>query len=94
MPISEFLWPSDRVEHIGRHGIQPEEVEEVCFGKAFVLTARSEGKNPVYHVLGENDAGRHLFCVVILFAADRAYPVTAREMTEKEKGRYRDWKRR
>ena len=94
MPISEFLWPNDRIDHIGRHGIQPEEVEEACFGNALVLAAKSQGPNPVYHVLGETEAGRQLFCVVILFPGDKAYPVTARDMTDSEKRRYRDWKKR
>lgn len=90
----EFLWPDDRVDHIARHGVQPEEVEAACFGDALVLATKATGPNPVYHVLGETDAGRHLFCVVILFPGDKAYPVTAREMTDREKRRYREWKRR
>jgi hypothetical protein len=46
--ISEFVWTADRIIHIGRHGVEAEEFEEVCFGKALVLRARAEGKNPVY----------------------------------------------
>ena len=94
MRISAFLWPDDRVEHIGRHGVDREEVEEACFGKALVRGVQSEGLNPVYHVLGETEAGRYLFCVVILFPDDKAYPVTARDMTTKEKRRYAEWKER
>jgi len=92
--ISDFLWPDDRVQHIARHGVEPDEVEEACFGRSLVLEARSKGPNPVYYVLGETEAGRHLFCVVILFPEDKAYPVTARDMTDSEKRRYQDWKRR
>ena len=40
-----------------------------------------------YYVLGETGAGRPLFCVVIEFPGGKAYPVTAREMTTKEKNR-------
>jgi len=65
--ISEFVWADDRVEHIAGHGIEPEEFEEVCFSDSLVLRAKSEGKNPVYYVLGQTEAGRHLFCVVIAF---------------------------
>jgi hypothetical protein len=36
--ISEFLWSEDRIAHIGRHSVEPEEFEEVCFGQALVLT--------------------------------------------------------
>ena len=94
MPITEVLWPDDRVAHIARHGVKPEEFEEACFGRALVLRAKATGKNPVYYVLGESDAGRDLFCVLIEFPGGRAYPVTARDMTAKEKRRYAEWKKR
>ena len=94
MPISEVLWPEDRVDHITRHGVTPEEFEQVCFGLPFVLCAKATGQNPVYYLLGETDAGRPLFCVVIEFPGSKAYPVTARDMTTKEKRRYAEWKKR
>ena len=94
MQISEFIWSKDRIEHIARHGVEPDEFEEACFGPALVLAAPSEGANPVYHVLGTTEFGRYLFCVVIQFPAAKGYPVTARDMTEKEKSRYREWSKR
>lgn len=94
MTIHEFIWPEDRIEHIARHGVTPEEVEEVCFGKSFVRRAKSVGENPVYYVLGQTAAGRYMFCVVIRFPDGNGYPVTAREMTAKEKRGYRKWKGR
>ena len=56
--------------------------------------AKATGQNPVYYLLGETDAGRPLFCVVIEFSGSKAYPVTARDMTTKEKRRYAEWKKR
>src|ERR1700681_732707 len=94
MRIEEFVWPEDRIEHIARHGVTPEEMEEVCFANAVVRRTRSEGENPVYYVLGQTDAGRYLFCVVIRFPDGNGYLVTAREMTTKEKLRFRKWKER
>ena len=94
MTISAVLWPEDRVDHIARHGVTPEEFEQVCFGLPLVLRAKGTGQNPVYYLLGETDAGRPLFCVVIEFPGGKAYPVTARDMTTKEKRRYADWKKR
>ena len=93
MQVSEFVWTEDRIAHIGGHDIEPEEFEEVCFGKALVLRAKSAGKNPVYYALGQTEAGRHLFCVVISFPDGKGYPVTAREMTGAEKQRYASWKK-
>ena len=94
MKIQELIWPEDRIDHIARHSVTPEEVEEVCFGRPFVQRAKSEGKNPVYYVLGQTNAGRYLFCVTIQFPDGKGYPVTARPMTDKEKRRYKQWKNR
>ncbi|MCP4696783.1 MAG: hypothetical protein GY862_08030 [Gammaproteobacteria bacterium] len=92
MRIREIIWPEDRVDHIARHDVQPEEVEEVCFSQSLLLRAKSEGKNPVYYVLGQTNAGSYLFCVIIQFPDGKGYPVTARQMTAKEKAKYRKWK--
>ena len=92
MKIRQIVWPEARIEHIACHQVTPEEVEEVCFGRAFVQRAKSEGENPVYYVLGQTDAGRYLFCVIIQFPDGNGYPVTARPMTDTE--RYRFQKRR
>ena len=94
MRIDELLWPRERVEHIARHGVTPEEVEQSCFGQPLVLRAKSYGENPVYYVLGQTDAGRYLFVVVIQFPDGKGYPITARSMTEKEKRRYQRWRER
>lgn len=51
-------------------------------------------RNAVYYLLGETEAGRPLFCVAIEFPGGKAYPVTARDMTTKEKRRYAEWKKR
>ena len=94
MRIRSILWPDDRIEHIARHAVTPEEFEQVCFGNSLVQRAKSEGENPVYYVLGQTEAGRHLFCVVIAFPDGHGFPITARPMTDKEKRRYREWNNR
>jgi uncharacterized DUF497 family protein len=94
MKIHEIIWPEDRIDHIARHNVTPEEVEEVCFSRPLVQRAKFEGHNPVYYVLGKTASGRYLFCVVIQFPDDKGYPVTARPMTRKEKRRFTKWKRR
>jgi hypothetical protein len=59
-----------------------------------VLRGKSGGENPVYYVLGQTDAGRYLFCVVIQFPDAKGYPVTARPMTDNEQRRFNQWKNR
>ncbi|MBT4504373.1 MAG: hypothetical protein HOC74_41995 [Gemmatimonadetes bacterium] len=94
MDIYELIWYEDRIDHIARHSIVPDEVDEVCFGKAFVQRAKSQGENPVFYILGQTEAGRYLFCVVIHFPDGRGYPVTARPMTARERRRFNQWKNR
>jgi uncharacterized protein len=94
MRIQQLIWPEERIEHIARHNITAEEVEEVCFGRPFVQRAKSSGENPVYYVLGQTNAGHYLFCVIIQFPDGNGYPVTARLMTDAERRRFRKWQRR
>jgi len=93
MKIDQFIWTEERVNHIAQHGVHPEEVEELCFGGALVQRAKSSGANPVYYVLGQTEAGRYLFCVVIQFPEGKGFPVTARPMTQKEQRRFEQWRR-
>jgi len=94
MKIYEIIWPEDRIDHIALHNIEPSEVEEVCFGLSLILKAKSKGENPVYYVLGQTESGRYLFCVIINFADGKGYPITARDMTQKEKNRFKKWRKK
>jgi uncharacterized protein len=58
MKIHAIIWPDDRIEHIARHAVTPEEFEEICFGRSLVQRAKSEGDDPVYYVRGQTSAGR------------------------------------
>lgn len=89
MRAKEFIWPEERVDHIARHGVSPEEFEEACFSEPLVYRAKSEGPNPVYYVLGITNIGRYLFRVVIQFPDGNGLPFTARDMTDNEKRRYK-----
>ena len=64
MKIHELVWSEDRIDHIASHGIEPEEVEDVCFGRSLVLRAKSKGKNLVYYVLGQTVDGRRTLPVL------------------------------
>ena len=57
MKIHWIIWPEDRMDHLARHAVTPEEFEEVCFGQPLVLRAQSEGENPVYYDNGSNKLG-------------------------------------
>ena len=92
--IGEIIWPLNRIHHIAKHGVSPEEVEEVCFGESLILRGRSEGENPVYYLLGQTESGRRLFCAVIEFPDGKGYPITARPMSQAEERRFKKWRNR
>jgi uncharacterized DUF497 family protein len=79
---AETEWDDDNEEHILRHGVYPEEVEQVLANKPF--TRRGKG---VYYVFGQDDAGRYLY-IVCLVRGSRVRVVTARTMTRDERRDY------
>ena len=89
MRIDELIWDDWNEEHVGRHGVSAEEAEEVVFdpGSAFFRTSRAGVTR--YLVLGPTEAGRYLFVVLEPVSGRRAYVVTARDMTDGEKGRFK-----
>src|SRR5260370_23834486 len=62
-----------------RHGVSPQEVEEVLLRK----TVGSEGKSPVNYVPEQTETRGHLFCVVIQFGSGNPYPAVEIDETQK-----------
>jgi len=94
--IDELIWDEWNVEHIAGHNVEPEEVEEICYGRHLARRAGS-GKygQTRYRVYGQTHAGRYLFIVLDRREGNEGsfYVVTARDMTEAEKNNYRKrWK--
>jgi uncharacterized DUF497 family protein len=85
MRIDDLEWTDDRIEHIERHDITPEEVEEV-FGSAPFF---KRGRGGVYEQWGQTDAGRYLLVIFRYLGHNRAWPITARDMDENEKRFFR-----
>ncbi len=86
MFISKLKWDTCRVQHIARHGIEPEEVWEVCEDPRHL--AHREGRNR-YRLYGQTVDGRYVFVVLESFKGSVYEPVTARDMTAGEKRNFR-----
>jgi len=83
--IDELLWEDERIEHIARHNVNPKEVEDVCFG--LHLSEKAGGRK--YILSGQSLEGRYLNVVVERLGKGLFRPVTAFEMSENYKRRYR-----
>ena len=90
MRISELTWDDSRIEHIAQHGVEPEEVWEVCEDPLHM--ARRQGRNR-YLLYGQTIEGRHLFAVLEKMEGTVHRPITARDMTAGEKKSFRRLRR-
>ncbi len=82
--IKGLNWNQWREEHISRHGVLPDEVEEVVFGKHYDVKTK-QGR---YRLIGQTGSGRYL--VIIIEPADYGWfdPITARDAAKNEKKLY------
>lgn len=93
--IRDLYWRQDRVEHIGRHSVLPEEVDDAVFEDASGLLLRvgRAERNPeeiVYRYFGRTEAGRYLMVALLYLGEGLAMPLTARDMTPGEQRRFNE----
>ena len=77
--FTSIIWDSDddpqgNVQHIAKHNLTVEEVEEVLQNATDMDTSRSSGR-PV--VFGDTVAGRHIIVVYEMIDVSTVYPITA-----------------
>ena len=86
MEIHEFEWDDRNIDHIARHYISADEVEEVAFDDEPWIR---KGKNGTRYLLGQTISGRYLFVVYVLKAKGIARVITALDMDHKTKNLYK-----
>jgi len=82
MEIREFEWDDNNIEHLSRHGVSPDEVEDLAFDDDPWIR---KGRKGTRYMLGHTIAGRYLFVVYVLRSKGIARVITAMEMDEKTK---------
>lgn len=84
-----FEWDDQNVQHIGRHRIEPEEVEEALLDAARIgVGGYNGGSESRSAYIGATDAGRILF-VVTTRRNRRIRVVTARDASARNRRQYR-----
>jgi len=86
MEIREFEWGDNNIEHIARHGVFPDEVEDVAFDDDPWIR---KGRKGTRYMLGYTVAGRYLIVVYVLKDKGIARVITSMDMDEKTKKLYR-----
>ena len=83
----EFRWNDWNVEHLARHGVEPDEAEQVVAqARAPYPVGRSDDK---YLVWGAGRADRLLQVVFVLDDDGTVFVIHSRPLTDLEKRRYR-----
>jgi uncharacterized protein len=83
--IDDLQWDDENIAHIARHEVNPDEVEDVCFGLHF---SENTG-NQRYVLSGQTAVGRYLNVVIERIGRGLFRPITAFEMSETYKRQYR-----
>lgn len=74
MPVYQFFWTDDAIEHCTAHGIDLEEFEEIVQHPQRTDKSKSTGKICAF---GETYDGRYTICVYEMLDALTVHPITA-----------------
>jgi len=93
MYVADFIWRSEVVEKIAiKHQLAQDEVEEVFFNRPqfrFLEPGQHTPGEDVYSAEGQTDAGRYVTVFFILKLTGDVLILSARDMTARERRRYR-----
>jgi uncharacterized DUF497 family protein len=82
--VSAFLWDDDNIDHVSAHGVTQWEVEQVFRQRPKVRRARGDR----YQAAGTTQAGRYLLVHFRYIGRGIVRPITARDMSQKERRAY------
>ena len=84
---AELLWDDGSIEHIWeRHHLRIEEVDEAFHNPNALIHTGRYGRQVVY---GQTEGGRYLTIIVKFESRQTAWLITARDMTNSERQRYK-----
>ena len=94
----EAEWDEDNVDHISRHGVEPEEVEEIvyedCHPSRIVRVRGGRIRERRWAVFGQTCDGRYLLAIVAPYTQRGVWrAVTAHDMGARARRRYQQWRR-
>ena len=87
----EFDWDLGNIEHIGRHGVRPKEVEETFDNEPVDIEYAEIGGEPRWTSIGHTVDLRVLLIVWTL-RRGKIRPITARTVSKKRHIEYLQWK--
>lgn len=84
--LPPITWAEESEDHIARHGVTPEEVQEALYARPRWITP---GRSETTLVFAMTDAGRYLLVVIAPAQDGGVYVVTARDLNDSERRTFR-----
>ncbi len=84
--LPPIIWTEESEDHIARHGVTPEEVQEALYTRPRWITPGRGGTTLVFAM---TDAGRYLLVVIAPAHDGDVYVVTARDLNDSERRTFR-----
>lgn len=85
MKILDFDWDGKNLNHIARHSVNQEEVEEAFISNPLIR----RGTDKYYYAYGRTTGGRYLFTVFFFKGKGIVRTVTSRDMEKEERRLYK-----
>ncbi|MGA2059169.1 MAG: hypothetical protein ABSG67_01715 [Thermoguttaceae bacterium] len=83
----DFKWNRWNIEHLAKHGVSPEEAEDIVVSaRRPYPQAREDDK---WRVVGRGHGGRWLQVIFVIDPEDSIFVIHARPLTEREKRKER-----
>ena len=86
LKFKNIIWDSFNVNHIKKHKVTPDEVEEACSSK--YVAFKTHNKRIV--LVGKTKKSRSISVILAPKGKDTWYPITARPASKKEKKKYQE----
>lgn len=91
MRVIDIIWLPHIIDKLAwKHGVTPEEVDQVLFSNPLFRKAQ-KGHIPgedVYAAFGQTDGGRHLVVFIVYKQTQEALVLSSRDMDKKERRYY------
>lgn len=84
--LPPITWTEESEDHIARHDVAPEEIQEALYTRPRWITAGRSGTTLVYAM---TDSGRYLLVVIAPALDGGVYIVTARDLNDSERRTFR-----
>jgi len=86
-----FDWDDANRQHIARHSVLPEEVEQLFHNRPLFLDSYNRNGEERFNMVGETDQGRVLL-VAVTWRGDAYRTVTAWDANKSFRNGYSQWK--